>query len=92
MGSMTELAAQSFRRGLRLLWRDGIFTVLAVGLLGVGLAATMALLAAIDAVILREWQRRCRSMALVGCLVVRRPAKPADTLPWDDRRCLTVSS
>ncbi len=101
MGSMTELAAQSFRRGLRLLWRDGIFTVLAVGLLGVGLAATMALLAAIDAVILRplpyqqpeqifdvfstratqnqgvvnaltanpdlrEWQRRCRSMALVG--------------------------
>ncbi len=101
MGSMAALAAQSFRRGLRLLWRDGIFTVLAVGLLGVGLAATMALLAAIDAVILRplpypqpeqifdifstrttqnqgvvnsltaipdlrEWQRRCRSMALVG--------------------------
>jgi putative ABC transport system permease protein len=53
MGSIAMLWTQSFRRGLRLLRRDGIFTVLAVGLLGVGLAATMALLAAFDAVLLR---------------------------------------
>src|SRR5262249_27437907 len=43
----------SFTRGLRLLRQDAAFTLLAVGLLGVGLAATMALLATFDAVIVR---------------------------------------
>jgi hypothetical protein len=53
VGPVATLWTRSFTRGLRLLKQDAAFSALAVGLLGVGMAASMALLAAFDAVILR---------------------------------------
>src|SRR6266542_1948042 len=53
MGPMATLWTQSLTRGFRLLKQDAVFTLLAVCLLAAGQAASIALLAAFDAVILR---------------------------------------
>jgi putative ABC transport system permease protein len=53
MNAVATLWTQSFLRGIRLLGQDAAFTLLAVVLLAVGQAASIALLAAFDAVIVR---------------------------------------
>lgn len=53
MNAVSSLWTQSFARGIRLLGQDGAFTLLAVCLLAVSQAASIALLAAFDAMILR---------------------------------------
>jgi putative ABC transport system permease protein len=53
MGPFVALWTQSFVRGLRLLKQDAVFTALAVCLLAAGQAASIAVLTAFDAVVLR---------------------------------------
>jgi hypothetical protein len=98
MGAGAVLLAQAFRRGLRLLRQDLAFTILAVGLLGIGQAASITVLAAYDAVIVRPlpyphpdqlafiWSTRTTSNQGVGLS----PTAIPDFVEWQ-RRARTVS-